>query len=214
MSINSHGTFCGLVRATFLCVIANAFVLGCRQRSARVAAPKWQPDRFAAAVMSKLDENGDGLLDKSELAAAPGLTWGANHIDTNSDGVLSREELIARFTMYRDLRVGQLSKSIQLSYRQRPLAGAQVQLSPEFFLEQVMEPAAGETGREGVVAPRIEESDLPGMRVGYYRVVVQSPNVKIPARYGSADTTTLGVEVSPISEGSMSYGTIQLVLTD
>ena len=56
--------------------------------------------------------------------------------------------------------------------------------------------------------------DPSGLRVGYYRVVVESPRVKIPAKYGSAETTTLGVEVSPVSDDQISYGTINLVLQD
>jgi hypothetical protein len=85
---------------------------------------------------------------------------------------------------------------------------------PEFFLAGVVEPASGEAYVDGVVMPMITGMDIPGMRVGYYRVVVDSPNFKIPAKYGSAETTPLGVEVSPVSEDAATYGTIQLVLHD
>jgi hypothetical protein len=112
------------------------------------------------------------------------------------------------------MRLGIVSKSMQLAYRGRPLAGAKVQLVPEFFLEGVVEPASGEAYVDGVVMPMITGMDIPGMRVGYYRVVVDSPNFKIPAKYGSAETTPLGVEVSPVSEDAATYGTIQLVLHD
>jgi hypothetical protein len=84
---------------------------------------------------------------------------------------------------------------------------------PEFFLADVIEPAGGESISEGFVDPRIPDMDPPGLRVGYYRVVVESPKTKIPPKYSSAETTTLGVEVSPVSD-PYSPGIPQLMLRD
>ncbi len=61
-------------------------VCGCVDKPSRVQAPSWDPSGFADAVMEKLDTNGDSQIAKGELAAAPGLEFGAKFIDTNSDG--------------------------------------------------------------------------------------------------------------------------------
>jgi hypothetical protein len=99
-------------------------------------------------------------------------------------------------------------------YKGRPVSGAKVTLVPEFFLEGLLEPAVGEAAGEGIVIPIIPGGEVPGARVGYYRVTVESPHVKIPAKYASAESTTLGAEISPVSDDPRSYGVIQLVLTD
>jgi hypothetical protein len=191
-----------------------ASVAGCSQRPSRIDAPTWDPDGFADAIMAKLDTNTDGSLAASELTAAPGLEWGARYIDTDKNQQLSREELVARFETYRNRREGLTNKQLQLSYKGRPVGGAKVTLVPEFFLADVIEPATGETPPEGIFNPITQGAEVPGVRAGFYRVVVESPNVKIPAKYTSADSTPLGVEISSSSEDPRSYGTIQLVLRD
>jgi hypothetical protein len=193
-------------------LVALICLVGCSKAPSRIAAPTWEPVSYADAVLAKLDKNSDGSLDKTELAAAPGLAWGAKAMDTDKNGSLSRDELVARFELYRKMRLGLTSQQMQISYNGRPLSGAKVTLVPEFFLADVIEPASGES-IEGFVDPRIPDADPPGLRVGYYRVIVESPKMKIPAKYSSAETTTLGVEVSPVSDAT-STGIPQLVLRD
>jgi hypothetical protein len=94
------------------------------------------------------------------------------------------------------------------------LSGAKVTLAPDFFLTELIEPATGEADAAGMVSPVTQGAEVPGVRAGYYRVVVESPNVKVPAKYTSADSTPLGVEISGIGDDPRSYGTIQLVLRD
>jgi hypothetical protein len=202
------------IRFILLGGVSFGVLVGCSNKPSRIEAPSWDPDGFADAIMTKLDANTDGSVDKAELARAPGLEWGATYIDTDKNGSLSRDELVARFQMYKDMRLGIKNKQFQLSYKGRPVPGAKVTLIPEFFLEGIVEPATGETYVDGVVDPIIQGEEIPGLRVGYYRVVVESPRVKIPAKYSSAETTTLGAENSPISDDPRSYGTIQLVLKD
>src|SRR5919106_1598400 len=88
-------------------------VCGCVDKPSRIQAPSWDPSGFADAVMEKLDTNGDSQIDQGELAAAPGLEFGAKFIDANSDGQLSHEELVKRFQFYVDRRIGLTSKSMQ-----------------------------------------------------------------------------------------------------
>jgi hypothetical protein len=196
-----------------LILVVTGGVAGCSNAPSRVAAPSWSPDGFADAVLAKLDKNGDGSLDKTELTAAPGLAWGAKAIDTDKNGSLSREELVARFALYKKMRIGVTTAQLQLTNKGQPIVGAKVKLVPEFFLEGVIEPASGETYQEGYVDPRVPNLEPAGLRVGYYRVVIESSRAKLPAKYSAAETTTLGCEVSPVSDAN-STGIIQLVLRD
>ncbi|MEX2167841.1 MAG: hypothetical protein WD851_00900 [Pirellulales bacterium] len=198
-----------------LCLVPVGLLLGCSQQPTRIEAPSWDPDGFADEILTKLDANSDGSLAFAELAPAPGLVFGAKYIDTDGNKSLSREELMARFQLYVERRLGLTSKQMQLLYKGRPVPGAKLKLVPEFFLAELIEPAAGETFADGTVDPVTEGMELPGMRVGYYKVVVESsPRVKLPAKYASADTTTLGVEVAPFDSDPETYGTIKLNITD
>jgi EF hand len=201
------------MRIERLAIVAVLLLTGCSMKPSRVSTPTWDPDGFADAILAKLDKNKDGSLAKSELAAVPGLAWGAKAIDTDKNGSLSRDELIARFALYKKMRIGLTSPFMQLTYKGQPLNGVTVTLVPEFFLEGLIEPAIGETYEVGYVYPRVAGLKPPGARVGYYRVVVESPKVKIPAKYTKAETTPLGVEVSPDSDDTGS-GNIVLVLRD
>jgi hypothetical protein len=201
-----------MCRAVFASIASIAFLAGCTGAPSAIEAPDWDPDEFADTILAKLDANKDGSLTKAELTAAPGLAFGAKYIDTDKNEALSRDELVARFTVYKVRESGLTSKQMQLSYAGRPLGGAKVKLVPEFFLEGVVEPASGEAFDDGTLTPITEGMDVPGVRAGYYRVVVESPRVKVPAKYASAETTPLGVEVSPTSDDPSSYGKLQLVL--
>jgi hypothetical protein len=202
----------GVIQRSIVCLLSLGCIAGCGQATNRVEVPDWDPDGFADAALEKLDASGDGSLDKAELAKAPGLAWGAKYIDADKNGAVSREELVARFALYEKMRLGLTSKQIRVSLKQTPLVGAKVKLAPEFFLEGVLKPAAGEVGPDGIVDPQTEGFPYPGITPGYYRVVVESPRVKISPQYGSVETTPLGVEVSPVSDDPASYGTIQLSL--
>ena len=196
----------GLVGVAMSCLL----VVGCSDRPSRIRAPKWDPEGFASAVIEKLDTNGDGQIDESELAPAPGLAFGARFIDANSDGSLSRDELIQRFQFYVDRKIGLTTKELQIFYKGRPLSGAQVKLVPEFFLTDLLETAEGVTDQAGSVFPAIQNSELrtPVMRTGYYRMQVTSPTVELPPKFNTA--TTVGVEVSPASDDMSTYGPIKI----
>jgi hypothetical protein len=202
-----------LVRSIF-CIALVALAAGCSQAPPRVKAPSWDPDNFADAILEKLDKNSDGAVDMTEVTAAPGLAWGAVYIDTDKNKSLSREELVARFEQYKNLRLGLTSKTMQLSYKGRPVVGAKVSLVPEFFLEGVVEPASGETVVDGTFNPQTQGMDLTGVRAGYYRIVVDAPSAKLPAKYASAESTAAGVEISPLNADQRSYGHLQVVLRD
>ena len=212
----NDGRQSGLVRcAGGLAALCAAMLLasGCNQGPSRIEAPDWDPPALAERIVSELDENGDAHVDGQEWTAAPGLAAGARFIDNDKDGRLSREEIEARFQLYRELRVGLRSRAFRVTYKGRPVAGADTLFLPEPFLEGVIEPAHGKTDEQGIVVPHSQGQDLPGMRIGLYRVQVRSPRLKIPAKYTN-DATMLGVEASPVSDDAAAYGVTELRLTD
>jgi hypothetical protein len=185
---------------------------GCSRGPSRVAAPSWDPEGLTDNIFAALDKNTDGKLDAEELAASPGLAAGARYIDADQDKNLTREELATRFERYRALRVGLRSPSFRVTYRGRPVSGATLDFIPEAWLEGLVEPARGTTDAAGLVMPQAEGQSLPGMRIGYYRVKVTSPQTKIPAKY-AADDSPLGADVS-LGDDASSYGSVELKITD
>jgi hypothetical protein len=175
-------------------------------------APSWDPPALAEQIMAQFDKNGDAKLDSAELKAAPGLAAGARFIDQDKDGALTTAEIVARFQHIREMKVGLRSQSYRLTYKGRPVPDAEVVFFPESYLEGVIEPARGRTDPGGLVTPQTEGQKLPGVRVGYYRVQVTSPRLKITARYASA-STPLGADVS-LAEDASSYGVSELRLLD
>lgn len=193
------------------CAIA-ALATGCSGGPSRIAAPDWDPDGIADRILETLDKDANGSVSTEELAASPGLASGAKLIDTNSDGELSREELVVRFERYVASKGGVKPTTYTVLYKGRPVSGATVELIPESWLDGVIEPARGTTDDTGAVAPLIDDPNLPGIRLGFYRVKVTSPTTKIPERY-SGDTSPLGVNVST-GDPDSGYGDNRLILTD
>jgi hypothetical protein len=71
-------------------------------------------------------------------------------------------------------------------------------------LEGVVEPASATTDEDGLFYPQTEGQQHQGVRLGYYRVQVNSPKVKIPPKYAGADSP-LGADVSLVEDAS-GYG--------
>lgn len=185
---------------------------GCSRGPARIEAPDWDPPALAERILSDLDKNGDAYVDVEELTAAPGLAAGARFIDKDKDGRLSGEEIEDRFEKYRTMRVGLQPKAFRVTYRARPVGGAEVAFLPEPFLEGIIKPAKGTTDSQGIVNPQTEGQELLGMRPGYYRIQIISPVIKIPAKYSSP--TALGAEASPMVDDPFAGGAPELRLTD
>jgi hypothetical protein len=198
-----------------LALAVTALTIGCSRGPVRVAAPDWDPSGLAEQIITDLDKNGDSQVGADELKAAPGLAAGARLIDADKNGQLTREEIKAQFTKYVEQRVGLRMASFRVTYKGRPVPDAEINFVPEPFLEGVIEPARGTTDVEGIVSPKTEGQDLPGVRLGYYRVQVTSPKVTIPEKYTRPDSP-LGADVSLVEDAS-GYGarsTPQLQLTD
>lgn len=192
--------------------VALAALSGCGRGPARIKAPDWDPSGLADNILSALDKNADGAIDAEELLASPGLTAGAKLIDDDNDGKLTREELEARFEKYQKSRAGVVPTTYLVTYRGRPVADATVDFIPETWQDETIEPARGTSDGSGYVSPLIDNPALPGIRVGFYRVKVTSPQVKIPEKYAS-DQSPLGVNVST-GDPNSGYADKRLTLTD
>lgn len=185
---------------------------GCVRQPPRVEAPRWDPAGLAASAIQQLDTNGDGVLSIDEVRkAAPGLAAAWKRLDVDNDSRVTAEELAARFRLYQDMRTGLRSQVLRVRYAGRPLANATIRLIPEPFLGDTIEPAGGMTDTSGNVMVRSDSADIPAVRLGFYRVEITSDSVRIPPKYNVQ--STLGVEISPVSDGDDSSGMILLDLT-
>jgi hypothetical protein len=189
-----------------------ALVAGCGGGPAAIETPPWDPSGLADQILSQLDKNGDGKVASDELTASPGLTAGIKYIDADNDGQLTRAEIEARFQKYAEVGSGLRAPRFIVTYRNRPVGDATLDFIPEPWLEGVIEPAHGTTDANGEVYPVSEGADVPGMRLGYYRVKVVSSKTKVPDKY-MADATPLGAEVS-LGDDASSYGPVELKITD
>lgn len=153
--------------------------------------------------MQTLDSNGDAELSKDELKQCPGLAKARKELDRDNDGTVSKAELQTRLQSYVDEQIAILPIPIVVTYRRKPLIGATVELIPEPFLNEIIEPAQGVTDQSGTVRPSIQVDEAIssrgtyGYRSGVYRVKVsrKDPNGKelIPAKYNQ--DSMLGIEV-------------------
>lgn len=175
-------------------------VCGCSNRPAPVKAPAWDPEELCSKALELGDGDADGVLNESELASMPGLEAGMKIADTDGDGSLSSDELKARVQSYKDEATGLRPMSYGFKYKGRPLKNAKVEMIPEPFLGNLVEPAEGVTDTNGVVSLKLAGRAKSGVRFGYYRIKVTSDDTKIPEKYNTA--TTLGVEISPTIDGA------------
>jgi hypothetical protein len=158
---------------------------------------------MADAAMELNDKNRDGVLDKGELAAAPGLQAAAvaegGSADRNGDGKLSRDEIRERIAYYQETAQGMQSQGIEVHLGGQKVAGALVEISPEPFLAGVLKPAKATTREDGWALPGVEGIDIPGVapgiQPGMYRIVVTGSS-QIPLKYTAMETTPLGLEVA------------------
>ena len=126
--------------------------------------------------MDQLDADKNGKLDTEELKNCPGLQRSRKEIDSDNDGAISSSELQKRMQDYIREQIALNNTPIIVSYGGRPLAGAKIELIPEEFLVDVIEPATGTTSARGSSRPSIEldpeirQRGTSGYRSGVYRV--------------------------------------------
>jgi hypothetical protein len=150
-------------------------------------------------ALAELDQNKDGELDSAELEKSPGLKAALPQMDADQSGSLSAAEIEARVSSYLAQRTALMPLNLTIRFGGQPLAGAKVTLTPEPCLAGAIQPATGTTSAGGVVAPRIEGNQFPGINPGVYRVSIsrQDENGQelLPAKFNAQ--TVLGIEAAP-----------------
>ena len=162
----------------------------------RLVPPPLDPRAVTAAVMTAADADGNGSLDRQELARMPGLAGGLALLDTDSSGSLSAAEITAWLDAIKASRVAITSLALQVTQKGKPLADVTVKLVPEACMGQETKAAEGRTDASGSATVSIPGSPYPGVNCGIYRAEITgtgSDGKPLPARYNS--DTVLGVAV-------------------
>jgi EF hand domain-containing protein len=189
--------------AVFFALSAPLFFLAGCQSSSMV--PKVDPEEAVASAMEQFDKNGDGELDKSELAACPALLDALGEYDTNGNKMIGRDELALRIGNMYSRKISLTAADCKVTLNKKPLAGAKILFVPEEFLGAGTTVAAeGVTDQFGLAIMAIPAENLPEelrrhkkTQVGVYRVEITHPSKTIPAKYNTQ--TELGYEVHPDS---------------
>lgn len=173
-------------------------VSGCSRGPARIYPPNVDAQQAGEDAVAQLDQDGDGLLSAEELTSSPGIYDKRTAYDKNNDGSVSAAEITQRIgELSRNGMTGVYSVSCRFLLDGAPLSGAEIELIPEEFLGDALQPARGTTSDNGLLRPTVEgvgARPLRGVQPGIYRVAVTGPDEKVTARYGSGER--LGLEVS------------------
>lgn len=190
--------------ACYSCVFVIVLpIVGCRPGG--VSAPPVDPVVAADAAIAELDKDGDGALDRTELAASPPLLAAQAEYDTSGDKKTDRDELVLRLKAMYEEEVGLTPANCTVTLDRKPLEGAAVWYIPEAYLgEGTTQRAGGITNKSGRASLSLRPDDLPEgfrkyamMQVGLYRVEITHRTKKIPERYNKK--TILGFEVHPMA---------------
>ena len=173
--------------------------LGCSGGPGAVEVPDVDPAMAAAEAMKAYDGNGDGALGADELAKCPGMLVKLAAYDADKNGSVEQTEIAARLGELFKHNPGATQLNCAVTYRGRPLAGAEVVFEPEAYLGEEIQAARGVTDAAGVAAVGIPPEFLPehlhrlkALHYGTFKVRVTHPTIALPARYNTA--TELGYE--------------------
>lgn len=170
---------------------------GCGQsRPKRIVPPPMDPAAVTAAIMKTADANGDGSLDRKELARVPGLVAAVAVLDADKSGGLSAGEISGWLEEVKASRVAITSFAASVMQGGKPLENATVKLVPESFMGGGSTAAEGTTDATGGALVSIPGSPYPGVNCGVYRVEISGKGADgrpLPGKYNTQ--TSLGVAV-------------------
>jgi hypothetical protein len=179
-----------------LCLL---IALGCAGGPSAVEVPEVDPVAAGAEAIKTYDGNGDGALGPDELAKCPGMLVKLAAYDADKNGSVEEAEIVARLGELYKHSPGATQLNCAVTYRGRPLAGAEVVFEPEAYLGEEIQAARGVTDAAGVAAIGIPPEFLPehlhrlkALHYGTFKVRVTHPTIALPARYNTA--TELGYE--------------------
>ncbi len=184
-------------------LLGMVLLTGCSGQSTWIDPPQIDADVSAQKAMELYDVDGNGNLDATELAKAPGLNAAIKTLDTNSDDQVSKNEIADRIRSWQENNAGLTSILCNVIMNGYPLEGATVTFEPESFLGDDMQTAVGTTTRHGVTSPSIPKENRPspdtpsGLQLGFYRVRVSKildGKETIPEKYNLE--TGLGQQVA------------------
>ena len=195
--------FAGRLQTAGLFVVCLLAMTGC----GGFAPPSVDPALAANTAMEQFDKNGDGQLDREELAACPALLGALSEYDLSGDKQISHEELDDRLHKMYSRNIPLTAADCKVMLNGRPLGGAKVSFVPEPFLgENTTLPAYGVTIESGMTDMAVPAEELPEelkrykkLHVGVYRVEITHPEIDLPARYNTE--SELGYEVHPDNHG-------------
>jgi hypothetical protein len=170
-----------------------------------VKAPSISAGAAGSEAVAQYDTNKDGAIAGNELDRCPALKNSLQAVDKNGDRRLTADEITNRISFWQQSGTGLMTISCTVMLDNAPATGAQVTLIPEPFLGSAIKRASGVTDSTGSVDLRVEDSDLPGVALGFYRIEVSRKNAKgqetIPPRYNTK--SELGQEVAPDHRGGI-----------
>jgi hypothetical protein len=181
--------------------VACVFVIACRRGPTPIPSTRINAKKAAAKALELYDQDGDSALSDAEMS--PGLRYAAKRADSNADGSLDATELRSMVDAWNKKSIGLLTLRCNVKYNRRPLAGAEVTLVPDPFLEGQIEAADGITDEYGDTYLSVPKEKRPiadappGVQLGLYQVVVskrKGEKESIPAKFNTE--TELGQEVS------------------
>lgn len=156
------------------------------------AGPDWSIASSAAAILAELDTDGNGTIDRAELAASPAWRSSAERLDANGDGLVDLAEVEARVSLYRDARDIGIPVRLVFQYDGRPLAATVVRLVPDPAIAALIPAVEARTGADG--AATFNSASGGGVLSGAYRIGGEWPMAGLEPKPG-------GLEVAADSGG-------------
>jgi hypothetical protein len=144
----------------------------------------YDPQQVSEAALKAYDTDGDGRIAGVELDQSPALKGALKRIDSNSDGAISGDEIKARFEAYQS-QSQLVATSVLVMLDNKPLTDAKVVLEPEPFMGEALPSFSGTSDADdGTLVPRDANNELPGLPLGFYRVLISQPQRNVDATLG------------------------------
>jgi hypothetical protein len=156
-------------RSPALLLLLLSLATGCGGSARSEVQRKYEPALAAAKAIETYDSNHDGKLSAGELKSCPALRGSIPRIDRNADGNLTADELQARLTEI-DSQADFIGLDVHVTYKGRPLVGAELTLTPEKFMSEGAQSYSGTTITGGLCPLRGERVQVPGVPPAFYQV--------------------------------------------